>query len=61
MTGLGLAIRFVHLGASLFLAGFFTFLLLVARPAFQSEGGGPIGIRALRYHRTNTLLATFGL
>jgi putative copper export protein/mono/diheme cytochrome c family protein/peroxiredoxin len=37
MIGLSIAIRSVHLGASLFLAGLFTFLLLVARPAFQAE------------------------
>jgi putative copper export protein/mono/diheme cytochrome c family protein/peroxiredoxin len=36
MTGLSIAIRSVHLGASLFLTGLFTFLLVVARPAFQA-------------------------
>src|SRR5262245_17071170 len=39
MTGLNIAIRSAHLGASLFLAGLFTFLLLVARPAFQPKNG----------------------
>lgn len=37
MTGLSIAIRCVHLGASLFLVGLFSFLLLVVRPAFQGE------------------------
>jgi copper resistance protein D len=37
MTVLSLAIRSIHLGASLFLAGLFTFLLVVARPAFQAS------------------------
>jgi hypothetical protein len=37
MTGLSIAIRVVHLGASLFLVGLFTFLLGVARPAFRTE------------------------
>jgi copper resistance protein D len=37
MTGLSIAIRSAHLGASLFLAGLFTFLLLVARPAFRTD------------------------
>jgi copper resistance protein D len=35
MTGLSIAIRSIHLGAALFLVGLFTFLLVVARPAFQ--------------------------
>ncbi len=54
MTGLNIAIRSVHLGASLFLAGLFTFLLLVARPAFQTEKAegqsafGPFDDRMLR-------------
>jgi putative copper export protein/mono/diheme cytochrome c family protein/peroxiredoxin len=41
MTSLSIAIRIIHLGASLFLVGLFTFLPLVARPTFQagkSEG-----------------------
>ncbi len=42
MIGLGIAVRTLHLGASLALAGLFTFLLLVARPAFQ------VGKRDLR-------------
>ena len=37
MTGLSIAIRVAHLGASLFLVGLFTFLLWVARPAFRTE------------------------
>ena len=46
MTGLSIAIRSAHLGASLFLAGLFTFLLVVARPAFQvGQGRRAIGIR----------------
>jgi putative copper export protein/mono/diheme cytochrome c family protein/peroxiredoxin len=54
MTGLNIAIRSVHLGASLFLAGLFTFLLLVARPAFQAEKAegasafGPFDANVLR-------------
>jgi putative copper export protein/mono/diheme cytochrome c family protein/peroxiredoxin len=54
MTGLNIAIRSGHLGASLFLAGLFSFLLLVARPAFQaekSEGAsafGPFDSKVLR-------------
>jgi copper resistance protein D len=54
MTSLSIAIRFVHLGASLFLAGLFTFLLLVARPAFQAEKAegasnfGPFDANVLR-------------
>ena len=39
MTSLGIAIRTLHVGASLGLAGIFTFLLLVARPAFQVGKG----------------------
>ncbi len=42
MTGLSIAIRSIHLGAALFLAGLFTFLLVVARPAFQAtKAEGP--------------------
>ena len=37
MTGLLIAIRVVHLGASLFLVGLFTFLLLIMRPALHTE------------------------
>jgi putative copper resistance protein D len=37
MTGLNIAIRILHLGTSLVLAGLFTFLLLVARPALQAR------------------------
>jgi copper resistance protein D len=36
MTDLSIAIRVIHLVASLMLTGLFTFLLLVARPAFQA-------------------------
>ena len=39
MTGLSIAIRSIHLGASLFLAGLFTFLLVVVRPVFQAGKG----------------------
>jgi putative copper resistance protein D len=39
MTGLSMAIRTLHLGSSLFLAGLFTFLLVVARPAFHASKG----------------------
>jgi putative copper export protein/mono/diheme cytochrome c family protein/peroxiredoxin len=37
MIGLSIAVRVVHLSASLFLTGLFIFLLLVARPAFRAE------------------------
>lgn len=36
MTGLTIAVRVVHLGASLLLVGAFTFLLLVVRPAHRT-------------------------
>lgn len=39
MIGLSIAVRTLHLGASLALAGLFSFLLLVARPAFQVGKG----------------------
>jgi putative copper resistance protein D len=43
MTGLGIAIRIIHLGASLLLTGLFAFLLLVARPALQArKAEGPL-------------------
>jgi putative copper resistance protein D len=54
MTGLSITLRIVHLAASLLLAGLFTFLLLVARPAFQAEKSegqsafGPFDARVLR-------------
>jgi putative copper export protein/peroxiredoxin/mono/diheme cytochrome c family protein len=45
MTGLSIAIRIIHLGASLVLAGLFTFLLLVARPALQArKSEGPLAL-----------------
>jgi putative copper resistance protein D len=45
MTGLGIPIRVIHLGASLVLAGLFTFLLLVARPALQArKADGPLAL-----------------
>ena len=45
MTGLGIATRVIHLGASLVLAGLFTFLLLVARPALQArKAEGPLAL-----------------
>jgi hypothetical protein len=45
MTGLGIAIRVIHLGASLLLAGLFAFLLLVARPALQArKAEGPLAL-----------------
>ena len=45
MTGLGIAIRIIHLGASLLLAGLFAFLLLVARPALQArKAEGPLAL-----------------
>jgi putative copper resistance protein D len=36
MTGLSIAIRSLHLAASLFLVGLFAFLLMIARPAFRT-------------------------
>jgi copper resistance protein D len=62
MTGFSIAIRSVHLGASLFLAGLFCFLLLVARPAFQAEkaegasGFGPFDANVLRLARWSLLV-----
>jgi len=51
MTGLSIAIRSIHLGASLFLAGLFTFLLVVARPAFQvGKVEDPSGFRTFEAH-----------
>ena len=45
MTGLGIAIHVIHLGTSLLLAGLFTFLLLVARPALQArKAEGPLAL-----------------
>jgi putative copper resistance protein D len=41
MTGLTIAIRVVHLGASLCLVGAFAFVLLVARPASRTEPSAP--------------------
>jgi putative copper export protein/mono/diheme cytochrome c family protein/peroxiredoxin len=42
MTGITIAIRSAHLGATLLLAGGFIFLLAVARPAFRvAKGEGP--------------------
>ena len=53
MTGLSIAIRIIHLGASLFLVGLFTFLLLVVRAAYQA--GKPEGQSALEHFDVSLL------
>jgi copper resistance protein D len=58
MIGLGIAVRTLHLGASLALAGLFTFLLLVARPAFQVGKGD---LRSAPEHFDAGLLRLAGL
>jgi putative copper export protein/mono/diheme cytochrome c family protein/peroxiredoxin len=60
MTGLGMAIRALHLGSSLTLAGLFAFLLLVARPAFQA-GKGDAGSTLERFDARLLRLAGWSL